>query len=114
MSAEVEDTPELKILPGFEPMEEALVVASASELAKLHGTLAKAMRNRIKSGRATAAEWSAAAKFLADNDVNSKMGQSEAVDELRKKLAANQSRLRQPMSRDALDAAAERADKGMK
>lgn len=94
--------------PGFEPVEEAQQVADNTELARLHGTLARAMSKRIKSGKATAAEWSATAKFLSDNDINSKMGTNGKADELRKLLADKQSRIRGVIPANAIQAAEDR------
>lgn len=111
MSTEVDDIPDLTPAPGFEPLEAASDVAPVSDLAKLHGTLFRAMLNRIKSGKATAAEWSAAAKFLADNEVNSKVGVNHKADELRKRLAENQNRTRGAIPAAAIQAAQDRLDR---
>lgn len=113
MSTEVDDTPDLTPAPGFEPLEAATDVAPVSDLAKLHGTLYRAMLNRIKSGKATAAEWSAAAKFLADNEVNSKIGVNAKADELRKRLADKQRASRGSIPQSVLDEATARIDRAL-
>lgn len=108
MSEVDDDSPDL--LP-LEPIEEATQVAGSLDLAALHGTLAKAMRVRIKSGRATAAEWNAAAKFLADNGITTKSGENEKLKGLKDLL--DQKRRRTVVGNADRDAAAEAFDRNL-
>lgn len=82
-----QDTQDPDLEAGFPmPVDEAQGVAPISELSKLHGTLARALMQRLKTGRATAAEFGAAAKFLSDNNIDSKVGGNEAADKLKAML----------------------------
>lgn len=46
-----------------------MATASKDELESLHALLAQQLRERLESGEATAAEFTAAIKFLKDNDI---------------------------------------------
>ncbi len=101
-------------LPEFAAVEPAVSVATTSDLSSLHGTLVKALMNRLKSGRASAAEFSVIAKFLADNNITAALGNSEALDALKKKLEAKRNATRGGIPRDLIAAAELAFDKGMK
>jgi len=52
-------------------------------LASLHNELARGMLERLQSGEPlTAAEWSAIAKFLKDNDITCEVAQSAPLQDL--------------------------------
>ena len=55
-------------------------------LRTLHETLAKELLLRIETGEATAAELTAAAKFLKDNGVDASMQHSKPMQDLAKIL----------------------------
>ena len=57
-----------------------------SILASLHETLAKELLLRIETGEATAAELTAAAKFLKDNGIDASMQHSKPMQDLAKIL----------------------------
>ena len=57
-----------------------------SILASLHETLAKELLLRIETGEATAAELTAAAKFLKDNGIDASMQHSQPMQDLAKSL----------------------------
>ena len=46
-----------------------MATAGKDELESLHALLAQQLRERLESGEATAAEFTAAIKFLKDNDI---------------------------------------------
>lgn len=70
-----------------EPIAEATTVAGQEELMLVHGTLARAMRARLKTGLATAAEWNSIRAFLADNGISSGSGQDDSERKLREDIA---------------------------
>ena len=53
---------------------------------KLHETLARELLVRIETGEATAAELTAASKFLKDNGIDSSASQSQPLHDLAKSL----------------------------
>jgi hypothetical protein len=55
-------------------------------LVSLHETLAKELLARIETGEATAAELTAASKFLKDNGIDASMQHSEPMQDLAKIL----------------------------
>jgi len=55
-------------------------------LISLHETLAKELLARIETGEATAAELTAASKFLKDNGIDASMQHSEPMQDLAKVL----------------------------
>ena len=55
-------------------------------LISLHETLAKELLARIETGKATAAELTAASKFLKDNGIDASMQHSEPMQDLAKVL----------------------------
>tara|TARA_B100000749_G_C18410899_1_gene459026 strand:- start:1180 stop:1407 length:228 start_codon:yes stop_codon:yes gene_type:complete len=55
-------------------------------LASLHETLAKELLARIETGEATAAELTAASKFLKDNGIDASLQHSEPMQDLAKIL----------------------------
>jgi len=55
-------------------------------LASLHETLAKELLIRIETGQATAAELTAASKFLKDNGIDASMQHSQPMQDLAKVL----------------------------
>ena len=57
-----------------------------SVLESLHETLAKELLARIKTGEASAAELTAASRFLKDNGIDASFKQSEPLKELAKNL----------------------------
>jgi len=61
-------------------------IAPDSVLAALHETLAKELLARIETGEATAAELTAASKFLKDNGIDASMQHSEPMQDLAKVL----------------------------
>ena len=55
-------------------------------LASLHETLAKELLLRIQTGEATAAELTAAARFLKDNGIDGSLKHSKPLQDLAKSL----------------------------
>lgn len=55
-------------------------------LESLHETLAKELLDRIKTGEASAAELTAAARFLKDNGIDASFKQSEPLKDLARSL----------------------------
>jgi antirestriction protein len=109
--AEVPDTPDLEL--GAEPVEVAATVATSADLAKLHGTLAKTMTNRIASGKATAAEWSAAIKFLDGNGITSNFGNDAELDKLAAKLKEQREKRKAGLSAQQIKDAESRVDRAL-
>jgi antirestriction protein len=107
--AEVPDTPDL----GADPVEIAETVAPSSELAKLHGTLAKTMTARVASGKATAAEWSAAIKFLDMNGINSNFGNDAELDKLAAKLKEQREKRKAGLTKQQIADAESRVDRAL-
>ena len=66
------------------------MAASDKILGTLHEALARELKNRIDSGEATAAELSAAIRFLKDNDITALATESnplgQMLDSLEKRL----------------------------
>jgi hypothetical protein len=60
--------------------------ASNQSLDDLHGALAKALAEKIKSGDATAADMAVARQFLKDNGIESVPMQSNPLGQLASKL----------------------------
>lgn len=102
--AQEDDLPDFAI----QPIDEAATVAPAPELHKLHGTLARAMMTRLRTGSATSSEWNAIAKFLADNAIDSKAAGNEKLDALRDRLKAKQKEAKMGIPQSYLDAAEKR------
>ncbi len=55
-------------------------------LAQLHETLAKELLARVQTGEATAAELTAASKFLKDNGIDASVQHSQPMQDLAKVL----------------------------
>lgn len=55
-------------------------------LSNLHEVLAKELLSRIQTGEATAAELTAAAKFLKDNGIDASVQHSQPLQDLAKSL----------------------------
>ena len=60
--------------------------ATNDALEELHAELAKQLKKRLQSGDASAAEMSAAAKFLRDNNIQAQAGEAD-MTELQQTLA---------------------------
>lgn len=56
--------------------------ASTDSLNELHGAIAEALKRRIASGEATAADLNVARQFLKDNGIEALPGTNKAVQDL--------------------------------
>lgn len=61
--------------------------ATEDALGSLHSALAMTLAERIASGLASAADLAVAAKFLKDNNITATAAQSEAMEELERRMA---------------------------
>ena len=62
------------------------MLVSDKMLAQLHETLAKELLARVQTGEATAAELTAASKFLKDNGIDASVQHSQPMQDLAKVL----------------------------
>jgi hypothetical protein len=60
--------------------------ASSDVLEELHAALAKALKDRIESGEATAADLSVVRQFLRDNNIDAIPNEGSPLDDLRNAL----------------------------